>query len=206
MREGLHLLEEGYALADIDRAMRDFGMPMGPFEVVDEVGIDVANKVAGVLSAAFPGRMSPSPVLERLIAAGRLGKKSGKGFYLHRGRKRESDPHLRAHLGLSRGQRGSRPAVLVERMVLAMINEAARCLEEGVVADAGLLDLAMIFGAGFPPYRGGLMRHADTLGLTHIVARLQAHAAERGERYAPAALLVRLAESGGTFTQPIVRG
>jgi 3-hydroxyacyl-CoA dehydrogenase/enoyl-CoA hydratase/3-hydroxybutyryl-CoA epimerase len=96
--------------------------------------------------------------------------------------------------------------MLTERMVLAMINEAARCLEEGVVADAGMLDLAMIFGTGFPPYRGGLLRHADTLGLKHVEARLTALAAERGGRFAPARLIGRLAGAGGTFTQPIVAG
>ena len=80
LREAMHLLEEGYALRDIDGAMRDFGMPMGPFEVVDEVGIDVAHKVAGILAQAFPDRMEPSPALEKLLAAGRLGRKSGAGF------------------------------------------------------------------------------------------------------------------------------
>ncbi len=206
MREGLHLLEEGYALVEIDRAMRDFGMPMGPFEVVDEVGIDVANKVAGVLSKAFPGRMSPSPVLERMVAAGRLGKKNGRGFYLHRGKKREADPQLRGVLGLERERRSTRIDLLAERMVLAMLNESARCLEEGVVSDAGMLDLAMIFGTGFPPFRGGPLRHADTLGLPHVVSRLKALAAERGERFTPSALLAKLAAEGGTFTQPVVSG
>ena len=85
-------------------------------------------------------------------------------------------------------------------MVLAMINEGARCLEDGVVADSGLLDLALVFGAGFPPFRGGLMRHADALGLPHVVARLGALAAERGARFQPAPSLVSLAESGGSFT------
>src|SRR5262249_24119684 len=81
LREAMHLLEEGHELESIDRSMRRFGMPMGPFEVVDEVGLDVALKVAGVLSAAFPDRMAPSPLLEKLIAAGRLGRKNGRGFY-----------------------------------------------------------------------------------------------------------------------------
>ncbi len=206
LREGMHLLEEGYALVAIDAAMRRFGMPMGPFEVLDEVGLDVAQKAAGVLSKAFPDRMTISPALEKLVAAGRLGKKSGRGFYRHRGRKREADPALRELLGLTRTRQAPSPEALAERMVLGMINEAARCLEEEVVADAGMLDLAMIFGAGFPPFRGGPLRHADTLGLAKVESRLNALRAERGERFKPAALLAKLAAAGETFTQPIVTG
>ena len=113
---------------------------------------------------------------------------------------------MRSLLGLTRERSGSRREAITERMVLAMINEASRCLEEKVVADAGALDLAMIFGAGFPPFRGGLLRHADTLGLPRIETRLIALRAEKGERYAPSALLSRLAAEGGTFTAPIIAG
>ncbi len=200
LREAIHLLEEGYPLRDIDASMRRFGMPMGPFEVLDEVGIDVAHKAASVLCRAFPDRMTPAPALETLLAAGRLGKKSGRGFYRHRGRKRRPDPELRALLRFQRERRPHSLEALSERMVLAMINEAARCLEESVVADAGMLDLAMVFGAGFPPYRGGLLRHADTLGLPRVESRVTALRAERGERFAPARLLSKLAADGGTFT------
>ena len=206
LSEAMVLLGEGYRLADIDAAMRRFGMPMGPFEVLDEVGLDVARKVAGVLGQAFPDRMPGLAPLDKLVAAGRLGRKSGLGFYRHRGRKRRTDPTLRELLGLTRARRAPSAAALAERMVLAMINEAARCLEEKVVADAGMLDVAMIFGAGFPPFRGGPLRHADTLGLAKVEARLTALRAEKGERFAPAALLSRLAAAGDTFTAPIVAG
>jgi len=202
LREAIHLLEEGYPLRDIDLAMRRFGMPMGPFEVLDEVGLDVAQKVAGVLSAAFPERMTPTPVLDTLVAAGRLGRKSGFGFYRHRGKKRIPDPQIAAVLGVRRVRTVQSPDVLTERMVLAMIAESARCLEERVVEEAGMLDLAMIFGAGFPPFRGGPLRHADTIGLQRVESRLIALGAERGERFKPAAMLSRLAASGGSFTQP----
>jgi 3-hydroxyacyl-CoA dehydrogenase/enoyl-CoA hydratase/3-hydroxybutyryl-CoA epimerase len=206
LREALVLLEEGYSVAELDAAMRRFGMPMGPFEVVDEVGLDVAQKVAGVLSRAFPDRMTTAPGLEKLIAAGRLGRKTGAGFYRHRGRRREPDPTIRGLLGLTRRRRAATPDALSERLVLAMINEAALCLGEGVVADAGLLDLAMIMGAGFPPYRGGVLRYADTFGLPKAVTRLTALRAEKGDRFKPAPLLVTLAESGGSFTAPVVAG
>lgn len=202
LSEAMILLEEGYPLADLDRAMKRFGMPMGPFQVVDEVGLDVAKKVAGVLGAAFPDRMAPSASLEKLIAAGRLGRKNGRGFYVYRGRQRRQDPRLGELLGLARERRASNPDALVERMVLAMINESARCLEEGVARDAGDIDLAMVFGTGFPPFRGGPLRYADALGLDHVVARLNAHRAERGERFEPAKLLVRLADRGGRLTEP----
>jgi 3-hydroxyacyl-CoA dehydrogenase/enoyl-CoA hydratase/3-hydroxybutyryl-CoA epimerase len=203
LREAMHLLEEGYPIAPIDAAMRRFGMPMGPFEVVDEVGLDVALRVAGILSKAFPDRMEPAPALEKLAAAGRLGKKSGLGFYHHRGGRRRTDRQLREILGLSRERRPQSLDALSERMVLAMIVESSRCLEDRVVADAGMLDLAMVFGAGFPPFRGGPLRHADTIGLPRVLARLTALRAERGERFKPSELLTRLAEAGQTFTQPV---
>lgn len=206
LREALYLLEEGYAVGAVDAAMRRFGMPMGPFEVVDEVGLDVAHKVAAVLSRAFPDHMAPTPALEKLIAAGRLGRKSGLGFYRHRGRKRDVDPTVPALLGLARHRTAPSPEVLSERMVLTMVNEAARCLEENVAKDAGTVDLAMIFGTGFPPFRGGVLRYADTLGLPKVEARLTALRAAKGERFAPARLLTKLAAAGETFTQPIVAG
>ncbi len=200
LREAMHLLEEGHDLQAVDRAMRRFGMPMGPFEVLDEVGLDVAKKVAGVLSAAFPARMQSAPLLDRLVSAGRLGRKCGLGFYRHAGRTRTADPALRALLALPALRTGTTPGQLTERMVLAMVNEGARCVEDGIIADAGQVDLAMIFGAGFPPFRGGVLRHADALGLPHVVSRLRALRAEKGGRFEPCALLVTLAESGGAFT------
>ena len=208
LREALHLLEEGYLVPDIDDAMRRFGMPMGPFEVVDEVGLDVAQKVAGVLVAAFPERIVPSPALEKLVGAGRLGRKNGRGFYRHMGpggRKRTPDRSVRGLLGLPNARRPQTVDSLAERMVLVMINEAARCVEEGIVAGPEQVDLAMIFGAGFPPYRGGVLRHADTVGLQIVVDRLRALRAEKGPRFEPCALLASKADDGEQFTGPRLR-
>ena len=202
LREALHLLEEGYPVAAIDGAMRAWGMPMGPFEVTDEVGLDVAAKVAGILAHAFPERMSSSNALAAMIAAGRLGRKSGRGFYVHRGRKRTPDPEVRGLLGLQRERKVPSTDPLTMRMALAMVNEAAHCLEEQVAADAGTIDVAMVFGAGFPPFRGGPLRWADTQGLSKVEGRLRSLRAERGERFTPAPMLVRLAAEGGSFTQP----
>jgi len=200
LREAMHLLEEGYPLEAIDRSMKRFGMPMGPFEVLDEVGLDVASKVAVVLGKAFPDRMTPAPALDTLVAAGRLGRKTGAGFYRHRGRKREVDRRLVELLGRTRERKPHSLDALADRMVLAMVNESARCLEEKVVERAGEVDVAMIFGTGFPPFRGGPLRHADALGIQRVESRLTALMAERGERFKPAAILTRLVASGGTFT------
>ena len=200
LREAMYLLEEGYLVSDIDAAMKRFGMPMGPFEVVDEVGLDVAHKVAGVLAKAFPERMQPAVALEKLLAAGRLGRKNGLGFYRHKGRKRTADPSVRGLLGLSQVRRPQTLDSLAERMVLAMVNESARVVEEALVAGAEQVDLAMIFGAGFPPYRGGVLRHADTMGLQVIVDRLKSLRAEKGPRFEPCALLMAKAAAGETFT------
>ncbi len=207
LREALALFEEGFAIQDVDRAMRAFGMPMGPFEVVDEVGIDVAQRVASVLARAFPGRMSEAPGLDRLVASGRLGKKIGRGFYVHRGKRRMPDAAVPAILGMTRSRpRRADGNALAERMVLAMINESARCLEEKVAADAGIIDLALVFGAGFPPFRGGPLRHADTIGLKRVESGLLALQAEKGERFKPAAMLSKLVAERGTFTRPLVEG
>ena len=199
LREAMHLLEDGYPMLEIDAAMREFGMPMGPFEVLDEVGLDVAKNAADVLTRAFPGRMTSSPLLEKMVAAGRLGKKSGQGFYRHRGKKRVEAPGLRRFLGLRRARRPLGREHLAERMVLAIVNEAARCLEEEIVSDAGMLDLAMVFGAGFPPFRGGPLRYADSVGVAAIQGRMSAMRAEGGERFKPTALIETLAHRGGSF-------
>lgn len=199
LREALHMLEEGFAVPDLDAAMRRFGMPMGPFEVVDEVGLDVAHKVAGVLAAAFPERMQPSAALEKLVASGRLGRKNGRGFYRHRGRERVPDRAVHGVLGQPQPRRSQSLEVLAERMVLAMINEAARCVEEGIVAGPEQVDLAMVFGAGFPPHRGGVLRHADSVGVAVVVERLRSLRAEKGPRFEPCALLVAKAEREETL-------
>ena len=199
LREGLALLEEGYRVAEIDASMRDFGMPMGPFEVLDEVGLDVASKVAAVLSRAFPDRMEGAPALDILIAAGRLGRKSGRGFYRHQGGQRLPDSRLRELLKLKRERRVPAPEILSERMMLAMINEAARCLEERIVTEPEDVDFAMIMGTGFAPFRGGPLRYADTLGAANLVKEMD-HLVETGAKhFAPCQLLRTMAKTGARF-------
>ena len=204
MNESAFLLEEGNSIESLDKAMVDFGMPMGPMALLDEVGIDVAAKVAGILSEAFGARMEKSGVVEKLYADGRHGKKNGKGLYRYDDGKRQGpDPSVYKVLGVRAPHPADEKAV-VERMVLSMINEASLILEEKIVASAGELDLAMIMGTGFPPFRGGLLRYADSLGLPYIASRLDALSAI-GPRFRPNAPLVRLAERDAKFYQTYAR-
>ena len=204
--EALWLLDEGWRVEEIDRAMVAWGMPMGPLRLADEVGLDVSAKVAAILHAAFGERLPFPAWVERLSGdAGRLGVKSGRGFYRYRGREEKGvDPAIYGALGVRPARRGGRDGdaeALAERMVLPMVNEAARCLAEGVVAGPGSLDLALIFGTGFPPFRGGLCRWAESTGLDRTVERLERLASEVGPRFAPSEAL-RAAAARGTFPAP----
>jgi 3-hydroxyacyl-CoA dehydrogenase/enoyl-CoA hydratase/3-hydroxybutyryl-CoA epimerase len=199
MNEAGFLLEEGNTIESLDKAMIDFGMPMGPMALLDEVGIDVAAKVAKILGGAFGERMEPSHVVDALYADGRYGKKNGKGLYLYEAGKRQGpDSSVYKLLGIKNTRPAEAPAV-VERMIFAMVNEAAMILDEKIVASPAELDLAMIMGTGFPPFRGGLLRYADKLGLPYILARLDDLAQKHGKRFLATAALRKLAERDGKF-------
>lgn len=199
MNEAGFLLEEGNSIESIDKAMIDFGMPVGPVALLDEVGIDVAAKVAGILSAAFKNRMPKSRVVDSLYEQHRYGRKNNKGLYLYeQGRRKGPDAEVYRLFGVSTPHQADEKEV-VDRMVMAMINEASLIVDEKIVASAGELDLAMIMGTGFPPFRGGLLRHADSLGLRHVVTRLQELEKKHGARFAPNPPIRKLAESGSTF-------
>jgi 3-hydroxyacyl-CoA dehydrogenase/enoyl-CoA hydratase/3-hydroxybutyryl-CoA epimerase len=201
MNESGFILEEGNTIESIDAAMVDFGMPMGPMALLDEVGIDVAAKVAGILRDRFAGRIQQSRVVETLYADHRLGKKGGKGLYLYEnGKRKDPDPAVYKLLGVA-APHPVNAKEAVDRMVFSMINEAAMILDEKIVGSAAELDLAMIMGTGFPPFRGGLFRYADSVGLPDIVARLEEFASRLGPRFTPSAPLRRRAEGGGKFIQ-----
>jgi 3-hydroxyacyl-CoA dehydrogenase/enoyl-CoA hydratase/3-hydroxybutyryl-CoA epimerase len=198
--EAVRLLLEGAGPEAVDRAIREFGMPVGPFELLDDVGIDVAAKAAETLSGAWPDRMPIDPAFERMVSAKRLGRKSGKGFYLYEGDHRKGpDPALFAGLGRSAPSKTLSSTEIERRLLFPMVNEAAFCLADGIVRSPAKLDLAMIFGTGFPPFRGGLCAWADTLGPAAVVEGLEALAAENGPRFAPAPLLAELARTGKRF-------
>ena len=188
--EALRLLTEGVSIAAADRAMERFGMPMGPFVLMDEIGLDTGQHAAAVLEGAFGKRIgAATPLLQSMVAEGRLGKKNGRGFYRYKGGKRaRPDETIAKHAGA--GSPLELPVeTLQERMVLAMVNEAAVCLEDGVVREPRDVDVAMVYGTGFPPFRGGLLRYADSIGPAVLVDRLSRLADAHGERFRPAGLL-----------------
>jgi 3-hydroxyacyl-CoA dehydrogenase/enoyl-CoA hydratase/3-hydroxybutyryl-CoA epimerase len=206
LAETLRILGEGSGASETDEALTAFGMPMGPFALFDQIGIDVAAKVSKVLAAAFGDRLPPAAPLEALARSGRLGVKSGHGFYRHRGRKPRADARaVEIARSAMEPAGGSRPApaphgeALVRRLLYPMINEAARVVEEGVAADPRTIDVAMVFGAGFPPFRGGPLRWADTIGAAAIAADLDEMARIAGPHLAPSEALLRIAASGGRF-------
>jgi len=177
MAEAMYLAAEGLPIGVIDRAAVDFGMPAGPIELIDTVGLDVAMHVSKILAAAYD-REVPD-VLEELIAANRLGRKSGRGFYEWRDG-RPVKPPVRG---------ADAPPDLTDRLMLPMINEAIACLSDGIVRDADLLDAGVIFGTGFAPFRGGPLQYARDRGVDNIVRVLRG-LAERyrdsnGQRFLP---------------------
>jgi 3-hydroxyacyl-CoA dehydrogenase/enoyl-CoA hydratase/3-hydroxybutyryl-CoA epimerase len=187
LTEAGHLLQSGMPIKAIDRVMSRFGMPMGPLRLLDEIGLDVVAEVSRTMASAFGDRFAPAPIMEKVLATGVSGRKGGRGFYVYDGSKskRVNDEIVRLLRDVAGGQ-PPEPAAAEERMVLAMINEAARTLDDRVVGSAETLDVAMIMGTGFPPFRGGLLRWADSLGLPHVVERLRRYAAELGARFEPA--------------------
>jgi 3-hydroxyacyl-CoA dehydrogenase/enoyl-CoA hydratase/3-hydroxybutyryl-CoA epimerase len=172
LNEAMLAADEGIPLALIDRAATDFGMPMGPIELADTVGLDIAMHVGRILAAAWE---RPTPqATGRLVEAGRLGRKSGQGYY-----------EWRNGRPLRPATNSAPPADLADRLILQYLNEAVACLRDGVVADADLLDAAMIFGTGFAPFRGGPLHYARARGVAAIVARLEELARSYGARFNP---------------------
>jgi 3-hydroxyacyl-CoA dehydrogenase/enoyl-CoA hydratase/3-hydroxybutyryl-CoA epimerase len=200
MNEAAWLLAEGVDIAELDRAMVQFGFPVGPIALLDEVGIDVGAKVAKVLHEGFGERMKPPAALEAVLASGRLGRKNGKGFYRYGdGKKKLVDETVYDLLPGGRSRSKPPREEMAQRLSLAMVNEAARALGDGIVRSPRDGDIGAVFGIGFPPFRGGPFRLADALGAGAVVEQLERLAAKHGERFKPAALLVEQARAGGKF-------
>lgn len=200
LNEAGWLLSDGATIESVDEALVRFGMPMGPLRLLDEVGLDVSRHAGRVMYEAFGERLRPAPALEALEKSKRLGKKGGLGFYKYEnGKEKEIDESIYSELSLKAYRRQPSATEIQERLVFVMINEAARILEDGIVAAPGDVDLAMIMGTGFPPFRGGLLRYADATGVRHVLSRLEHYEKKLGERFAPAPLLRRKAEAGETF-------
>lgn len=201
MNEAAHLLEEGVAVEAIDKAMKDFGFPVGPITLLDEVGIDVGAKVQKILHHAFGARMEPPASMARLIADGRLGRKNAKGFYRYsEGSKSKTvDPTVYQLLPSGAGQKKMDAKKIQERLFHAFLNESAYCLQEGILRKPVDGDIGAIFGLGFPPWWGGPFRAIDTLGARAVLDTLKRLQGEHGTRFDPAPLLGEYASSGRRF-------
>ena len=175
---------------------------MGPLRLVDEIGIDVMRHAGQILHDAFGARLTPAPPLEALGESGRLGRKGGEGLYrFDEGKTNGVDPTVYAAMGLPTPteEGGPNEEEIRDRLVLAMINEAASALSDKIVATAGDVDLAMIMGTGFPPFHGGLLRLADARHPRALAERLGRLVKSVGARFAPAALLLELARDDRGF-------
>jgi 3-hydroxyacyl-CoA dehydrogenase/enoyl-CoA hydratase/3-hydroxybutyryl-CoA epimerase len=199
MGEATQLLVEGAAVDELDRAIVAFGFPVGPFTLVDEVGIDVAAKVGKILGEAFGERMAQPAALREIVAAGRLGRKNGKGFYTYGGKDKRVDESVYDLLPGGRTRKPFLPEEIHDRIVLPTVNEAIRCLGEGILRSARDGDVGAVFGLGFPPFRGGPFRYADAIGTRALLEKMEKLAARHGPRFAPAPLLVEKGRADARF-------
>lgn len=201
INEAGFIFEENGNVTLIDKLMTDFGMPMGPLTLADEVGLDVGTKVLHILHEGLGERFKPVSIFEKIDKEKKLlGKKSGKGFYIHtRNKKRAPNPDINNYRGSSNNIKGTSEDY-IDRMVFIMINEAARCLEDGIVDDPSAIDVGMIFGTGFPPFRGGLLRYADHIGINNIVDGLEKFTSTlKANRFKPSQYLLNLNKNKKNF-------
>ena len=200
INESLALLEEGADPRAVDQAAVAFGMPMGPITLNDLVGLDTALFAGRVVNAAFADRAKNTRLLDELVKAGRLGQKSGAGFYSYaKGSRGADDPAFAAILDRCRtGQRSIDQEEITDRLFLAMLVEASLVLGEGIVQSPGDVDMGLLWGIAFPPFRGGLLRWADTEGLDVIVKKLGKYE-KLGKRFQPTAEMRTLANQGKGF-------
>lgn len=202
MNESVELLLDGASLLQVDKLAKRFGMPMGPFQLYDVVGIDTAFFSGAVMVHSFPERVATNPLVMQMVKAGRLGEKSGAGFYAYNGKKNsrgELDPKLDEIVGpLLHERETPSDEEITHRLFLPMLLEATRLLEEKKVRDPRDIDLALIYGIGFPPFKGGLLYWADTIGAAQILEWLKPYA-HLGERMEPTQILIDMAKSGKRF-------
>jgi 3-hydroxyacyl-CoA dehydrogenase/enoyl-CoA hydratase/3-hydroxybutyryl-CoA epimerase/3-hydroxyacyl-CoA dehydrogenase/enoyl-CoA hydratase/3-hydroxybutyryl-CoA epimerase/enoyl-CoA isomerase len=203
LNEALALVEEGASPRTVDAAATAFGMPMGPITLCDVVGLDTTLFAGDVLAAAYAERARPSPLLAELVRGGRLGQKSGAGFYSYaKGTRGADDPALEPIVAKFRtSPRQHSAEEITERLLLPMLNEAVRVVDEKIVRTVSDVDLGLILGIGWPTFRGGLLRWADSLGLDVVVSRLTKYE-PLGERFVPPPLLREMAAKGRRFYEP----
>lgn len=202
MGEAAFLLQEGMDIDKVDKAyVHEFGMPMGPFALMDEVGLDVCLKVLKIFKKAFGARIELAPAMEKLEKSGRLGRKNGKGFYLYEnGERKGVDQSVYEDLGLQSPTSPLTNKECIERGVFAMVNECSLALiEDRIVETPDEVDLAMIMGTGFPPFRGGLMKYADSIGTQYICDQLEMYSSKGAARLKPATPLRNMAKNNTKF-------
>jgi 3-hydroxyacyl-CoA dehydrogenase/enoyl-CoA hydratase/3-hydroxybutyryl-CoA epimerase len=209
MNEASYLLTEGVSVEAIDKAMTAWGWPVGPVNLLDEVGIDVAAHVGPIMVAAFGDRMEPPPTMAKLVADDRKGRKNKRGFYLYaddarkKGKGKQVDESVYAVLGLAVPDPKVKPPVAAEeiqmRCSLQLVNEALHCFGEGILRSPRDGDIGAIFGLGFPPFRGGPFRYVDAIGAAEVLKRIQGYEQRHGKRWTPAPVLVEMAKGGKRF-------
>jgi len=206
LNEAALILQEGGNVLHIDEAIEQFGLPMGPFVLADEVGIDIGFHVATILEDAYGERMKVAGIFNHIFNEEKLlGKKSGAGFYKHQKKSAiRYNKNIDAILTFYRGDKHISTTAfnheqIVDRCILVMVNEAVRCLQEGIINNPAYLDMAMLMGTGFPAFRGGLLKYADNQGLQNICDKLTQLSKQYGERFKPAELLVEKANKQQLF-------
>ena len=200
LNEAARLVSEGVPITRIDRALRRFGFPVGPLTLLDEVGLDVSAKASQVLHHAFGARLEPVAGMKKLIDAGRLGRKNGRGFYDYRaGRRGGASAEARAILDAHAAVLRSNAPGVETRLVFAMLNEAVLALDEGVVRSPRDGDIGAVFGIGFPAFLGGPLRYLDDIGAAAALATLERLQSTCGDRFTPAPLIVSMARKQGRF-------
>jgi 3-hydroxyacyl-CoA dehydrogenase/enoyl-CoA hydratase/3-hydroxybutyryl-CoA epimerase len=200
MNEAAEILLSAEPIEHIDKALVKFGFPVGPVKLLDEVGIDVGTKIGPILEAQFGARFASNPQFAKVLADDRKGKKNSRGFYDYSGKNpgKNVDESVYTLLGISPSSTKSAEQI-AERCVLLMLNEAAMCLDEGVVRNARDGDIGAIFGIGFPPFLGGPFRYMHSLGIEHVVARLEHYQGLLGDKFEPAQCLKDRVAQGHSF-------
>ncbi len=197
INEALWCLSQGASVEQIDRVLTGWGWPVGPIALLDEVGLDIANHAGQVISEYAGDRADTSPIFQKMIDSERLGRKSKRGFYDYRQTPKKVDASMYETIGWEPAEIDN--LEIIERTWMQMLNETARCIEDGIIENPYDIDIGVIFGFGFPPFRGGILREADKQGIDYVVARLEDYAEAYGERLAPAQLLRDMANKGETF-------
>jgi 3-hydroxyacyl-CoA dehydrogenase/enoyl-CoA hydratase/3-hydroxybutyryl-CoA epimerase len=200
LNEGASILMDGVPIELVDKALTDFGFPVGPLTLIDEVGIDVGMHVLETMQQSFPSRIDPPRGLVPVADNGRLGRKNNKGFYIYEdGKKGKADQSIYPLIGVEPNAEKMRPIEIVDRCLLQFVNESVRCLEEGILDSPGDGDVGAVFGLGFPPFLGGPFKYIDLVSAQDVVSRLRALEDKYGARFRPADLLVKYAEEKQLF-------